>query len=187
MLDRLVSIGAGGVLVVGLLVATGGQVLAAGSCALSAPATVRVGDQVVIRGTGFPAATAVAVTLTVAGGPPDAFSVQSDPTGGLAITLTPEPADVGATTVTARAPSACSATTTFTVIGEAGAAPTPAATPAASLAAPSTAPSTAPRTDAVAAAARRPGTGDSSAWLLAFICLAIGLGSLAFGRQRQAR
>ena len=187
MLDRLVSIGAGGVLAIGLLASSGGQVLAAGSCALSAPASVRVGDQVVIRGTGFPAATAVDVTLSIAGGSPDALSVQSDPAGGLAITLTPEPADVGTTTVTARAGSACSATTKFTVVGAAGAAPTPEPTPAASLAAPSSAPSTAPRTDAVAVAARLPGTGDPSPWLLALICLGVGLGSLAFGRQRQAR
>jgi hypothetical protein len=186
MLDRLISIGAGAALAAGFAVMAASPALGAGSCSLSAPATVRVGDQVVITGTGFPAATAVDVDLALDGGTPDSFSVQSDSTGGLTITLTPEAADVGATTVTARAGTTCSATAAFTVIGSTGTAPTPAATASAPGAA-SSAPGAAPRTDAVPAMDSRPGGGISTAWLLALTCLALGLGSVAVGRRRRDR
>lgn len=187
MLDRLISIGAGLALAVGFAVAAASPALGAGSCTLTAPATVRVGDQVVITGTGFPAATAVDVNLAVDGGTQDSFSVQSDSAGGLTITLTPEAADVGTTTVSARVGATCSATATFTVVGATGAAPTPASTASANRAAASSGPGAAPRTDAVPVAGIRPAIMSSTAWLLALTCLALGLGSVVVGRRQRDR
>ena len=125
---------------VGLLVSLWVAPAAAADCALSAPSTVKVDAPLAINGSGFPASSIVDIELTVEGGTTDQFSVQSDAAGGFQISLTPEAADAGRTTIVATAGSACSAQVVSTVLG-------PNETPSA------------PRTDAVAL----PGDGPTGA------------------------
>jgi hypothetical protein len=98
--------------------------VAAAECALTAPAFGRVGSVLAVNGTGFPASATIDIALTVEGGNPDEFSVQSDPSGEFEITLTPEAIDEGETTVTASAGSTCTAQVTFDILGENEPAPT---------------------------------------------------------------
>ncbi|MBI3748724.1 MAG: hypothetical protein HY262_07755 [Chloroflexi bacterium] len=186
MLARLLSIVSGAALAVGLP-GTAGPGFGAGGCVPNAPSSARVGSPLEIRGTGFPASSAVDVTFVVDGGTPDAFSIQSEATGRLSISLTPEAADEGVTTVTATSGSACSATVTFTVVGPNDPAPTSAPAASQAAAGTSTAPSSAPRTDTVLAASTDAAVGSSAPWLLALGCLAIGIGSLAAARRRRSR
>jgi hypothetical protein len=166
------------VLAIGLLVSGNIRPVAAAGCTLSAPATGRVGMELAINGSGFPASASIDIELTVEGGNPDAFAVTSDASGAFVVNLTPEPIDVGKTTVVATAGSICSAQVQFTVLGENEAAPT--ASPAASGA--PAAPSGAPRTDTVSVASpdtvARPGS-----WLGGVILLTVGLIGLLSTRQ----
>lgn len=88
---------------------------AAAACALSAPDSVDIGSPLNIQGSGFPASTTVDVSITIEGGSPDEFTVQSDASGGFAIGLTPEAADTGITTVVASAGADCTAQTVIAV------------------------------------------------------------------------
>lgn len=172
--------------------------VAADGCTLTAPATVKVGTPLSINGSGFPVSSSVDISLTLAGGTPDEFAVQSDAGGAFVISLTPEPEDVGSTTVVAKAGTVCTAQVTFTVTG---AAPTPAPTPtpAPSSGTEATAApggdvggatggngeATPPRSDTTVTAAG-PSAGPSpTLWALALIILAIGVGGLVVtGRSR---
>ena len=82
----------------GLLVSVLVSPVAAAECALSAPATVKVGTPLAINGSSFPASSTIDVALTIEGGTPDVFTVTSNAAGAFQISLTPEAADVGKTT-----------------------------------------------------------------------------------------
>ena len=69
---------AGSTFLLGLLVSALVSPVAAAECALSAPATVKVGTPLAINGSGFPASSTIDVALTIEGGTPDAFTVTSD-------------------------------------------------------------------------------------------------------------
>lgn len=148
--------------------------VAAATCALSAPAAAQVGDSVVVLGSGFPASTNIDIAISLDGASIDAFAVQSDGGGAFQISLTPEAADIGTTSVVATAGTTCSATAVY-VVSAAG----PSAQPAAS-------PTTAgrpPRTDtAAAAAALRPGLSAGSL-SLGILIIALGLGGLLGARR----
>lgn len=164
--------------------------VAADSCTLIAPATVKVGTPLSINGTGFPANSNVDIALTLEGGTPDEFAVQSDASGAFVISLTPEAADVGTSTIVARAGTVCTAQTTFTVTG---AAPTPAPTPtpARSASPEGTAtPSgvvggatgvdaTPPRSDTSEMGGGWSAGTSPTLWAFALLILAIGVGGLA--------
>lgn len=170
-------------LAVGLLSSTWVLPVMAADCALSAPATGRVGTLLAIQGTGFPASSSVDIELTVAGGIADQFSVQSNASGTLEIALTPEPIDQGATTVVATAGSTCTAEVQFTVLGDNEPAPT--AEPADADAAAS-AGRGAPRTDA---APNNPGEAvpGQGAWLVGAILLVLGVVGLLTTRPAEDR
>jgi hypothetical protein len=178
---------AGSALLVSLLAAWATPAAAA-ACALSAPAYINVGTQLTVAGTGFPASANVDITITVAGGSPDGFSIQSDAAGAFQIVSTPEALDIGATTVEAAAGSSCTARVTYTVLA-AGATPPP-ATPkptdesgggdtGGTGAAPG-----APRTDAQGFGSTGAGLGT---WALAFALVAIGGASLLLTRSPRRR
>ena len=145
---------------------------AAATCTLTAPAKVAIGTPLSIVGSGFPVSSSVNISLTLNGGSPDEFAVQSDASGAFQINLTPEAADAGETTVVATAGADCTAQVVFTV-GTSSAAATP--KPAGS--APGTG-ATAPQTD-TAETVRPPATGTPlMAWLVAVLMLVIGVGGL---------
>jgi hypothetical protein len=132
----LIPVLSGGIL---LIVATP-PVLGA-DCALAAPpAPVPVGTQVSIVGSGFPADTAVAVTLTKAGEAPTEFTAQSDASGSFTLSLQVDTGDVGSTTVTAAVASVCTAEAVLVVTAQstgtppATTAPSPSGTPPATTA-----------------------------------------------------
>jgi hypothetical protein len=162
--------------------------VAAAECSLAAPATGRVGSMFAVMGSGFPGGATIDVSLTVEGGNPDQFSIQSDASGAFEITLTPEAVDEGETTVVARAGSTCTARITFEILGVNEPAPTPIAEPTAEPtgeAAGATASSSpdAPRTDVVLAS----GVGvehEVDAWLSGGLLLIMlgAFGLLASGR-----
>jgi hypothetical protein len=165
---------------------------AAGNCALSAPATVKVGDPLDINGSGFPATTSVDVVFKLEGSQGDAFSVESDASGGFQISLTPEESDAGVTTVTATAGSTCAATVTFTVRGTTAPAPTATATATAApgssgSAGASAQPRGAPRTDTLSVTAGSSGGPSSIPWLLGVLSIVIGLGGLLATRPARSR
>lgn len=168
---------------VGLLVTAWVVPVAAADCALSAPATGRVGTILAINGSGFPASSSVDIELTVEGGSADEFSVQSDSSGAFEITLTPEPIDEGKTTVVATAGSTCTAQVQFTVLGENEPAPT--AEPGEAGAAASAA-SEAPRTDA-APSDRGEAAAGQGAWLAGAILLVLGVVGLLATRPARGR
>jgi hypothetical protein len=118
-------------------------------CALAAPAApVPVGTQISIVGSGFPADTAVEVTLTKAGEAPTEFTAQSGEGGSFVLSLQVDTGDVGSTTVTAAVANVCTAeavlvvTAPSTVTPSATIVPSPSGTPPATIA-PSVAPGTA--------------------------------------------
>ena len=119
--------------------------VAAAECALTAPATGRVGIVFAVDGSGFPASATIDIELTVEGGNADEFSIQSDPSGAFEISLTPEAVDEGETTIIASAGSTCTAQITFEILGENEPAPTAEPTAEATAAASPDA----PRTDVV--------------------------------------
>ena len=168
---------------IGVLLASWVLPAAAAECALSAPATARVGTTLTILGSGFPASASVDIELTVVGGNADEFSLQSNSTGSFEITLTPEPIDEGETTVTATAGSTCTAQVQFTVLGENEPAPTaePDEAGAGATATPGL-----PRTDA---AVLNPGgtPRGRDAWLAGTIILLVGVAGLIATRPARAR
>jgi hypothetical protein len=185
---RRIPIVSAALLALGLAGSVVGVVGAAGSCALSAPPSVRVGEPLKIDGTGFPTNTTVDVTLSVQGGGSDAFSVKSNASGAIQISLTPEAAYVGVTPVKATAGSICSATVTLTVLAANGGAPAPAASAATGAAAEATPRSSrAPRTDTMPANGATPARWPPNAWVLALACIGLGLGSLLVARPTQRR
>jgi hypothetical protein len=156
---------------------------AAATCRLSAPAKVAIGTPLSIVGSGFPASSSVDVSLTIEGGSPDEFTAQSDASGAFQISLTPEAADAGKTTVVATAGAGCTAQVVFTV-GTSNAAPTPEPTEAPAGAGTEANP---PKSDA-AATVPAPTTGTPfAAWLVAVAVLAIGLGGLIATRPVRSR
>jgi hypothetical protein len=124
----------------------------------------------------------VDIEISVQDGGSDEFSVQSDATGHLEISLTLETIDLGVTTVRASAGSACSAQTTYTVLA-AGATPPPAPAEPPSDSS-GTGGESAPRTDA---ALGFPGTiGQSGNWAFGLILIALGgLGHLVTRAPRR--
>ncbi len=174
---------AGSTFMLGLLVSAWVSPVAAADCALSAPATVRVGTPLAINGSGFPVSAAIDVTLTIKGGTPDQFTVTSDAAGAFRISLTPEKADLGKTTVVATAGSTCSAQVIYTIVA---AAPTATAAPRASAATASGRP-IAPRTDAAPPAGDRSPGERLDAWLLAVAVVVIGTCGLVATRPRRSR
>ena len=165
---------AGSTFLLGLLVSALVSPVAAATCALSAPPTVKIGTPLAIKGSGFPASSTIDVALTIEGGTPDAFTVTSNAAGAFQISLTPEAADLGKTTVVTTAGSTCSAKVTYTVISSA---PVAAATSR----------PVAPRTDAASLPGDR-GPGERlDAWLLAVVVVVIGTFGLIATRPRRSR
>jgi hypothetical protein len=160
--------------------------VAAAECVLTAPAFGRVGSVFAVNGTGFPASATIDIELTVEGGSPDEFSIQSDPSGEFEITLTPEAVDEGETTVIATAGSACKAEVQFDILGENEPAPTPEPTGEAAGATASPSPG-APRTDVVPGSAVDASLGQG-AWLGGgFFLLVLGVLGLVATRPAGGR
>lgn len=161
-------------------------VAAAGGCSLAAPFALRVGEPLNVTGSGFPASTTVDVSLTLDGGSPDAFTVDSTAGGEIQISLTPEAADIGHTVVNASAGSACSATAEFTVVGaNATLPPEPTAAPGDQSGTGSSGSGSPPRTDATTGA-----TGNAlppTAWAIGILSLLIGIGGLVATRPARGR
>jgi hypothetical protein len=180
---RRYAILSGLALAIGIGWATASVVAAAGTCSLSAPSSVRVGELLEVEGFGFPASSSVAITFTVGGKQTDSLTLQANSDGGLHLSFTPEAADAGATTIAARAGSACSASVVVSILGPNDTAP-PVASPAGGTdAARGSTPSRAPTTDAVAGDPARPET--PLALPLAFLLLAIGLAGRLIARPRR--
>jgi len=158
----------------------------AATCTLTGPASVSIGSTLTIEGAGFPASTAVDVSITIEGGSPDEFSAQSDSAGAFQINLMPEAADEGITTVVASAGAGCSAQVVVAVGTTAeGGAPEPSDAGAAGEGSESTG-AQPPATDGdpLAPSTRaRPGV---TAWL-ALILLSAGIGGLLFTRSARRR
>ena len=171
---RRARILAGSTFVLGLLVSVLVSPVAAATCALSAPPTVKIGTPLAIKGSGFPASSTIDVALTIEGGTPDAFTVTSDAAGAFQISLTPEAADLGKTTVVTTAGSTCSAKVTYTVTSSA---PVAAATGK----------PLAPRTDAAPVPGDRAPGERLDAWLLAVVVVLIGTFGLVATRPRRSR
>jgi hypothetical protein len=161
---------------VGVMAASASPVAAA--CALSAPASVNIGAPLAINGSGYPASTAVDVSITVDGGAPDEFTVQSDANGTFQISLTPEASDAGLTTVVATTGAACTAQA---VIGVGVPAPTEAPGPAEPEA---VAP---PRTDALAAVPASTSAARGLPWLMAVALFVLGVVGLYATRPARSR
>lgn len=158
---------------------------AAATCTLIAPARVAVGTPLAIAGSGFPASSSVDISLTLEGGLPDGFTVQSDAGGTFQISLTPEGADAGKTTIVATAGAGCTARFVFTVGGSAVAV-TPAPTEAPASAAAGT-DATPPRSDASLTVPARTTAPPLTAWLVAVLILVIGVGGLIATRPARSR
>jgi hypothetical protein len=155
------------------------SVLAA-DCSLDGPHAINVGDDLSIEGAGFPASSSVAITVTIAGGSADQFSVQSNNAGEIVLALTPESADEGTMTVTAESGSDCSARLEVQIVA-AGAPlpPEPTATGETAGAGEGGPP---PRTDAGA-----PVSGAGLPWVLGAIVLGVGALGLLLGRVPRRR
>lgn len=156
---------------------------AAATCTLTAPATGAIGTPLAIAGSGFPASTSVDISLTIEGGSPDEFTAQSDANGAFQINLTPEAADEGTTTVVATAGAGCTAQVVFTV-GDSSATVTPEPTEAPAGAG---AEATPPRSDAAATVPARTTGAPLTAWVVAVVMLAFGVGGLIATRPARSR
>lgn len=156
----------------------------AADCALTAPAAINVGDPLTIEGSGFPASVAVDIELSIDGAAADAFPVQSDSSGSLQITLTPENADIGTTTVVATAGSTCTAEVTYIVVAAGEQLPQPTPEPTPEPATGGTSP-TAPRTDESTHPGGQAGTGIAAA--LALLLLTVGATGLLLTRASGRR
>lgn len=155
--------------------------VAAADCVLTAPAAVNVGDALTIEGTGFPASTSIDIELSIDGSAVDSFTQQSDASGNLSISLTPEDADLGTTRVVATAGSTCTAEVTYVVLA-AGETLPPTAEPEGDAGAGATA----PRTDASGITESPNGTNGITA-ALAIVLLAIGAAGLVSTRATGKR
>ncbi len=155
--------------------------VAAAECALTAPAAVNVGNPLTIEGAGFPASTSVDIELSIDGTAVDSFTQQSDASGNLSISLTPEDADLGTTRVVATAGSTCTAEVTYVVLA-AGETLPPTAEPEGNAGASPTA----PRTDASGITDGTKVTNGITA-ALAIVLLAIGAAGLVSTRSRHNR
>jgi hypothetical protein len=100
----------------------------AATCALSAPSAVNVGAALNVNGTGFPASAAVDIEMTLDAAAFDSFTVQSDSSGAVLISLTPEAADEGELAITATSGSSCSTQVVVDVLPAGAALPAPEAT-----------------------------------------------------------
>ena len=149
----------------------------AAACALNAPESVDIGSPLTIEGSGFPASTTVDVSITIAGGPSDELTVQSDGSGAFEFGYTPEAADAGVTTYVATAGADCTAQAVVAV-GVDVVAETPEPT-AAEAEAP-------PRTD-MDRVAGTPATRGSVTLLLAAFLVVVGIGGLFATRQTRSR
>lgn len=191
------------VLGLGLLIPLSFVPAAAATCALSVPATGQVGTPLAIVGSGFPASSSLDISIGLEGATPDQFAVQSDGAGAFQISLTPEPADAGKTTVVATAGTTCSAQAVFTVTG---ATSTPDATPDATPTAKPTAtrsanpnPSSPPRgaaagstdappqTDIATTSAGRMTDNPAISWAFAVLMILIGISGLLITRRTVGR
>lgn len=152
---------------------------AAATCALSAPPNVLVGDAVAINGSGFPASTSVDISVSLDGANPDAFAVQSDGVGRFQISLTPETADIGTTTVVATAGATCSATAVYVVSATATSTPAASATPTSS----SGGAGSPPRTDTTVAGGRPQPAVPLGAYILAIMLIALGVAGMLATRR----
>ena len=165
----------------------------AAECALTGPHAVHVGDALSIEGTGFPASSSVSITVAIAGGSADQFSVQSSTAGVIAVSLTPDSLDEGTMTVTAESGSNCSAQAELAVVA-AGATlpPEPAPTEGAGVAGEGAAGEGAAGEGTAGEGAPRTDTGIPSAvtgtaWLFAGLLLVMGAFGLMFGRSPRRR
>lgn len=153
------------------------------TCTLSAPTYVNVGTPLSISGSGFPASSAVDVTFSIDGKESDAFTVQSDASGGLQIALTPEAIDIGVTTVDATAGSSCTAQVVYTVL-PLGATPPPTTEPEPSSG--TGAEAAAPPTDMAPPGSSEPAESPDP-WFLGFGLLAAGGIGLLLTRRAERR
>jgi hypothetical protein len=168
---------------IALLVGSRPTPVEAAECRLSAPATSTVGTILTVNGSGFPAVSSVEIVLTTKGQAPQDFSVQTDSSGNLAFSLTPEAADLGETTVVATAGSTCSVQVQITILAKGQAAPT--ATAKAARATPDHA-ATVPSTDAASNDLNIIGSGGS-AWLAGGFLLLLGVIGLLATRPARGR
>jgi hypothetical protein len=162
---------------------------AADGCSIVAPYALRVGDPLSIVGAGFPASTTIDVSMTLADGSTDSFTVDSNATGGFQISLTPENADIGTTTIVASAGTTCSATAAYTVVGaSATLPPEPAATAGSDQPTGGSGDgATAPRTEMAGMSLTGRDSNWQTAWGVSFISLLIGLGGLIATRPARNR
>jgi hypothetical protein len=166
-------------LMVGTLLAISAGPAAGAECSLSAPSYVNVGTPVTIEGEGFPASSDIDISVSIEGGASDAFSIQSNAGGTLAIALTPEAIDIGVTTIAATAGSVCTAQVTYTVLAS-GQTPPP-ATPTPDDSALGSAPG-APQTDANEPGGIAEGQGTPP-WMLALWLVGAGIAGLLLTRS----
>lgn len=177
-LRRISTLTVGG----GLLALLFAAPAAAADCVLSAPATVDIGSNLAIAGSGFPASTAVDVSISIEGGATDDLTVQSNASGAFTLNLTPESADQGVTTVVATSGADCRAEV---VIGVG--VPAPAAEGGDEAAGEAGgAGAGAPRTDSVFGGAP---TGERPLvlWLVAGVLLGLGIGGRYASRPARSR
>jgi hypothetical protein len=189
MVARRVRILVGSAFAVGLLASAWVAPAAAADCSLSAPATVAIGTPLTIEGAGFPVSSGVDIKLTIQGGAPDEFTVQSNDSGAFQINLTPEVADLGETTVVATAGAVCSAQVVYAILSAGQTAlPTtePSAEPSGSAAVSGAQPAV-PRTDAATALDGGAAGTTRNAWVLAILALTIGGVGLVATRTTRGR
>lgn len=155
--------------------------VAAAECQLSAPTSVEIGADLNIQGSGFPASSAVDVTLAIEGGASDDLVAQTNASGQFTITLTPEAADRGLTTVVATAGSGCRAEV---VIGVG--VPAPTTEPGESTGGAAGEGDSPPRTDGVGAT-QPTGSMPLALWFLAGALIGLGLGSRYASRPSRVR
>lgn len=182
---RRVRILAGSALAASLLTWIWVGAAVAADCLLSGPAAVNVGTQLTITGAGFPASSSVDISLSVAGGSSDAFTVQSNTEGALQINLIPEATDAGVTTIKATSGPDCSAQLVVTVLG-AGQTLPPTPSPA-SAGAGASAEATAPRTDVAGGSTSDLAATTTNLWLGAALILGIGLSGVVATRVTWGR
>lgn len=153
---------------------------AAATCTLTAPASVAIGSTLTISASGFPASTAVDISITIEGKTPDTFTTQSNAAGTFELNLQPEPSDQGLTTVVATSGADCTAQVEIAVGTTAS---TPKPTRDSGVAAGGEAPP--PTTDAAPALTGT--TGQGTAIWLGLVLLALGLGGLIASKPVRSR
>jgi hypothetical protein len=157
--------------------------VAAASCTISAPASVKVGTPVTIGGSGFPELTSVDISIGRERSTPAQFTVQSDSAGAFTLSLTPEQSEIGQTTVVATSGASCSAQALFTV---GTATPVASAKPAVSGAANASspgAPTSPPKTDSLSQSIGGNTRVPVLAWALALTMVLVGVSGLIATRR----